>query len=80
MIVKEGYEDMLELPGYKSPLHLPMPMEKRAAQFAPFDALTGYREALSETGENAYSSGLRDEAYPDELIEELFLKDCREEI
>ena len=28
--------------------HPPMPREKRAKLFAPFDALTGYNEALDE--------------------------------
>lgn len=29
--------------------HKPMPLENRAAQFAPFAALTGYDDAVSET-------------------------------
>ncbi|MCR5556945.1 MAG: hypothetical protein K6F75_05220 [Butyrivibrio sp.] len=29
--------------------HMPMPIENRAAQFAPFAALTGYEEAIAET-------------------------------
>lgn len=29
--------------------HAPMPLENRAAQFAPFAALTGYDDAIAET-------------------------------
>lgn len=41
-------EDLLSL-DYKSLMkHIPMPRSKRAAQFSPFAALTGYEEAINE--------------------------------
>ena len=43
------YEDIIELPHHVSSRHAPMPMAKRAAQFAPFAALTGYGDAVAET-------------------------------
>ena len=43
------YEDILGLPHHVSSRHTPMPMIKRAAQFAPFAALTGYGDAVAET-------------------------------
>lgn len=43
------YEDIINLPHHKSAKHPPMPMEKRAAQFSPFAALTGYEEAVRES-------------------------------
>ena len=43
------YDDIINLPHHVSATHLPMPMEKRAAQFAPFAALTGHEEAIKET-------------------------------
>ena len=43
------YEDIVDLPHHVSSTHIPMPMNKRAAQFAPFAALTGYDDAVAET-------------------------------
>ena len=43
------YEDIVDLPHHVSSTHIPMPMNKRAAQFAPFAALTGYGDAVAET-------------------------------
>ncbi len=44
------YEDMLELPHHISRERPQMAMEERAAQFSPFAALTGYGDAIRETG------------------------------
>jgi hypothetical protein len=43
------YDDMIHLSRPISTAHPSLPMEKRAAQFAPFAALTGYEEATKET-------------------------------
>lgn len=43
------YEDIVNLPRPVSAKHPPMPMLDRAAQFAPFAALTGYDEVIRET-------------------------------
>lgn len=43
------YDDMLFLPHHVSHNHPPMTVLNRAAQFAPFAALTGYDAAISET-------------------------------
>lgn len=42
------YDDIIDLPHYRSPYRAPMPIENRAAQFAPFAALSGHEEAISE--------------------------------
>ena len=42
------YEDIINLPHPVSKRHKPMPVEDRAAQFAPFAALTGHQAAIEE--------------------------------
>ena len=44
----DTYEDMIHLPHPVSKKHSQMPIRDRAAQFAPFAALTGHREAIQE--------------------------------
>ena len=48
--MKNPYDDIIGLPHHVSRNRPPMPMSARAAQFAPFAALTGYGEAIDETG------------------------------
>lgn len=43
-----NYEDIINLPHHISKKHRPMPREARAAQFAPFAALTGYESDVNE--------------------------------
>lgn len=43
-----NYDDIIDLPHHVSKNHKPMPMLNRAAQFAPFAALSGYSEAIDE--------------------------------
>ncbi len=43
------YDDILDLPHHVSETRPQMPMMNRAAQFAPFAALTGYDAAVMET-------------------------------
>ena len=47
--MKEDYSDIINLPHHVSRNHPQMPMEVRAAQFAPFAALTGYDAVIHET-------------------------------
>ena len=44
----ENYEDIINLPHHIPKKHRPMPREARAAQFAPFAALTGYESDVNE--------------------------------
>lgn len=44
------YDDIIDLPHVITPGHRAMPKENRAAQFAPFAALTGYDAAVMEAG------------------------------
>ena len=43
------YDDIINLPHYEPKNHPRMSMYARAAQFAPFAALTGYGDSLKET-------------------------------
>ena len=43
------YDDIINLPHHRSTKHEHMALSDRAAQFAPFAALTGYNEAVRET-------------------------------
>lgn len=43
------YDDIINLPHHRSKTHPHMAIIDRAAQFAPFAALTGYGDAIDET-------------------------------
>ena len=43
------YDDIISLPHHVSMTHPHMPVADRAAQFAPFAALTGYGDVIDET-------------------------------
>ena len=43
------YDDIIDLPHHVSKTHPQMPLSDRAAQFAPFAALTGHADAIRET-------------------------------
>ena len=47
------YDDILQLTRPASPRHGAMPRIDRAAQFAPFAALSGYDEAVQEARKEA---------------------------
>ena len=44
-----NYDDIIHLPHHVSKRHPQMLMWSRAAQFAPFAALTGYEESIKES-------------------------------
>ena len=46
----EPYDDIIRLPHHISAVRPQMPMADRAAQFSPFAALTGFDDAIGETG------------------------------
>ena len=48
--MSNNYDDIINLPRPISKKHKPMSIYNRAAQFAPFAALTGYDEVIDETG------------------------------
>ena len=44
------YDDIIDLPHHESTVHTHMSLHDRAAQFLPFAALTGFEDAIQETG------------------------------
>ena len=46
---RHRYDDIIDLPHHVSKTHPLMPAADRAAQFAPFAALTGHGAAVEET-------------------------------
>lgn len=61
------YEDILELPHPVSKTHPQMPRGDRAAQFAPFAALTGYEEAVREAARLTEEKMILDEDSKEQL-------------
>lgn len=49
------YDDIFDLDAHESIRHKRMDRQARAAQFAPFVALTGYEEAVSEKARITYN-------------------------
>ena len=47
--MKEDYSDIINYPHYEPRNHPRMPLHDRAAQFAPFAALSGHADAIIET-------------------------------
>ncbi len=50
MIGNDDYSDIINMEHHVSAIHPQMSIANRAAQFAPFAALTGYDSAVNETG------------------------------
>lgn len=61
------YEDIINLPHHQSKTRPHMPLRDRAAQFSPFQALTGYGEAVNEAARLTD----RKEELPSDVMEEL---------
>ena len=64
---RNPYEDMLELSHPVSKTHPQMPRRDRAAQFAPFAALTGYEEAVREAARFTEEKMILDEDSKEQL-------------
>ena len=47
--MNEKYAEIIDLPHHISPTRVPMSRSDRAAQFAPYSALSGYEGAIEET-------------------------------
>jgi hypothetical protein len=69
--MNDSYDDIIDLPRPKLRNHTPMPMISRAAQFAPFAALSGHNEAIIETARWTDSPCELDESVNKELNSKL---------
>ena len=58
------YDDIIDLPHHVSAVRPHMPPADRAAQFAPFAALTGYEAVIEEAARQAEENALREDAEP----------------
>ena len=67
------YDDIINLPHYELKNHKRMNMESRAAQFAPFAALTGYSDAVIETARLTSAERFLDEDSNNILDEKLHI-------
>ena len=67
----DNYADIINMPHHVSSRHTPMSLLNRAAQFAPFAALTGYDEAVRETARYTDDEAELDEARLEILNERL---------
>ena len=76
----EDYSGIINLPHHVSKNHPQMPMEARAAQFAPFAALTGYDAVIHETA-RLTDKQVELEEYDNERLNRIFseLMDSLEE-
>ncbi len=68
-----SYDDIIDLPHHVSPTRRRMSAYERAAQFAPFAALTGYDAAIGETARLTQAEPESDEERTRELDAKLRL-------
>lgn len=74
----ECYNDIMQHKRYRLRHHRPMAVENRAAQFAPFAALTGYDEAVDETARLTDARHMLTEDAQDRLNQTMLLLAERE--
>lgn len=66
------YEDILNLPHHQSERRPHMSLQDRAAQFAPFAALSGHEEAIEETARFTEEQRIMDEGVVENINEKLY--------
>lgn len=66
------YDDIIHLPHYQSSERRHMSLRDRAAQFAPFAALSGYEEAIGETARFTDEKVILDEDAVEKINEILY--------
>ena len=66
------YDDIINLPHHQSTERVHMSLHDRAAQFAPFAALTGHEEAIEETARLTDAKIILDESAVEKINEKLY--------
>ena len=66
------YDDIINLPHHQSTERAHMSLHDRAAQFAPFAALTGHEEAIEETARLTDAKIILDESAVEKINEKLY--------
>ena len=66
------YDDIINLPHYRSKARAHMSLHNRAAQFAPFAALSGHEEAIEETARVTEEKIMLDETAIEKINEKLY--------
>lgn len=69
---KHKYDDIINLPHHQSAERVHMSLHDRAAQFAPFAALTGHEEAIEETARLTDEKIILDETAIEKINEKLY--------
>lgn len=69
---KHRYDDIINLPHHQSTERVHMSLHDRAAQFAPFAALTGHEEAIEETARLTDEKIILDETAIEKINEMLY--------
>ncbi len=69
---KHRYDDIMNLPHHQSTERVHMSLHDRAAQFAPFAALTGHEEAIEETARLTDEKIILDETAIEKINEKLY--------
>ena len=67
------YDDIIELPHHQSTERLRMSLHDRAAQFAPFAALSGHEEAIEETARITDEKVILDETALSQINETIYV-------
>lgn len=68
----DRYEDIINLPHHQSTMRAHMSLHDRAAQFAPFAALTGHEEAIEETARLTDEKVILDENTIEKINQKLY--------
>ena len=76
--MSEAYDDIIHLPHPTSKKHPRMSVAERAAQFAPFAALTGFDGVIQETGRLTHQRVELGEGDREELERRLNYLDAQE--
>lgn len=63
----EQYKDIIHLPHHVSKKHPQMPLRDRAAQFAPFAALSGHEDVIRETENRHVSDDMERTEYEEDI-------------